>query len=425
MIGASTTAGDHFLGPAVATRRGTGWAVLGYALVAALIGLRAWTDLHVPGHPELAHYGYADFRDAVYYPVVALLDGANPYDAVAYARDYPVTSTFALYGPHTLLLHLPLGLLSPHAAAAAYFALTLTLMPLVAVLALRLAGRTPDVTAVFALAALMLLSRPGQSNLFLGQYAATMAVAVALALRPPGTATWLVALGVALALMKPNYGLPLAVLLLARGEWRAVLGGGAAAALAAAVPAAVIVAHTGLEAPLALLTGNVSIFAAQPQFGTDSSVIRIDAASLVGRLAGAPPVAVQIALAALLLGVAAGGVAVAARAATRRARHAADALICLTLLTVVYHQSYDALLLALPLAWVCLAPAADAPPRRARLVLGLLLAIPLVNYAGSFAVVQRFGIEGWWWVVLTGINAAAILAAWALVAALTLQEPRP
>lgn len=424
MSSATTTGGDQLLGPFDMPRPGIGWAVFAFALVAALIALRAAANLHVPGHPGLAHYGLVDFRDAIYYPAVALLDGVNPYDPIAYAHIYPVRSTFALYGPHTLLVHLPFALLPPVAAAAAYFASTLAVTLLLAWLILRLCGRRTAAAAVLTLAALLLLSRPGQSNLFLGQYAATMAVAVALALRP-GLAAWTAALGIALAWMKPTFGAPLAVLLLARGEWRAVLAGSAVAALASALPLGAIIAHGGVDAPLALLTGNATIFAAQPLFGTASSVTRIDAASLVGRLAGAPSLTLELALAALLVGGGAWTVTRAARAGTLRARRYADAVICLTILVPVYHQAYDALLLALPLAALILTAPRVADGRRLHVLLLGLLALPLVNYASSFAVVERFAIDGWAWTALTAINAAAILAAWGIVVALTLREARP
>ena len=51
---------------------------------------------------------HTDFRDAVYYPVVALRDHVNPYDAGMYFRHYPVGQEFPLYTPVHLLLHLPL-----------------------------------------------------------------------------------------------------------------------------------------------------------------------------------------------------------------------------------------------------------------------------------------------------------------------------
>src|SRR5262245_26744521 len=61
-----------------------------FLVVAALLLVRALTLLNVPGHPT--HHGWAlqDFRDAIYYPVVAFLAGHNPYDVQGYFAHYPV-----------------------------------------------------------------------------------------------------------------------------------------------------------------------------------------------------------------------------------------------------------------------------------------------------------------------------------------------
>src|SRR5262249_57031367 len=79
-------------------------------------------------------------RDAVYYPVVASLDGRNPYDQSAQARTYPVGQPFPPYLPLTLLAHLPFGLL-PHAEAGdLYLAVLVGLTAVLAALAIARCG---------------------------------------------------------------------------------------------------------------------------------------------------------------------------------------------------------------------------------------------------------------------------------------------
>ena len=60
----------------------------GVALTGVLIvlALRAEPRINVPGRIEPSRWVLQDFRDAVYYPVVAFLDGRNPNDQAAQAR---------------------------------------------------------------------------------------------------------------------------------------------------------------------------------------------------------------------------------------------------------------------------------------------------------------------------------------------------
>ena len=88
-------------------------AALAFAAVVSLVAVRTFRELGLLGVPRDARHGMQDFRDAVYYPVVSLLEGRNPYDAADHLARYPVGSKFSLYAPLTLLLHLPLGLLAP------------------------------------------------------------------------------------------------------------------------------------------------------------------------------------------------------------------------------------------------------------------------------------------------------------------------
>src|SRR6185369_10514670 len=107
--------------------------------------------------------------DAIYYPVVAFLDGNNPYDAAAYLATYPVGNAFALYTPMTLLVHLPFGLLPFVPSAVAYFVVSVVLLLWVAHLTLRMCGLATSAAAVFVFGFAMVISQPGQWNLFLGQ----------------------------------------------------------------------------------------------------------------------------------------------------------------------------------------------------------------------------------------------------------------
>src|SRR4029450_11224921 len=125
-------------------------AGLALAAVVGLLTLRAMSLVNHPGRPDATRWVLQDFRDAVYYPVVALLHGGNPYDQDAQARRYPVGQSFPLYLPATLVAHLPFGLLPPAEAAWGYFATTLLLTGALAALALAGAGVPLTAAAILA-----------------------------------------------------------------------------------------------------------------------------------------------------------------------------------------------------------------------------------------------------------------------------------
>ena len=124
----------------------------------------------------------ADFRDATYYAVRALLDGRNPYDPSVYFAHYPVGQEFPAYSPHHLLLFLPLGLLSYGSAAGVFFVASVVCTVLLVRTALRWAGWTTSPAVVLGLTGIVLVSRPGHVNLVAGQITALVVLGCWLAL---------------------------------------------------------------------------------------------------------------------------------------------------------------------------------------------------------------------------------------------------
>ena len=386
-------------------------------VVLGILGQRAVPRLNVPGHVDPARWVLQDFRDAVYYPVVAFLDGRNPYDQAAQAETYPVGQPFPPYLPLTLVAHLPFGLM-PHAEAdALYAAAVLALTAVLAVLALGGAGVQVTAAATLGLTALLLVSRPGQMNLLLGQVTAQVVIGAYVALRWARTKPLLAGLGLALATLKPTYGVPLAVLmLLGRGD---VAAGTAGAAISAALCLAALVplvhAAGGVAPFVASLGGSATAFSAEHTSNAWSSFARIDLAALAARLLGRVPDGwVEVTLGLVT--------AAAALVGLRRLRGDERApttqlgvgLICLTLLIATYHQAYDALLLTQPavaLAAGSWGRGVVAPPALRWTVLALL-AVPAVNYLASGTMVAGLNIGGPVWLAVTAVNPLALLGAW-------------
>ena len=186
-----------------------------------------------------------DFRDGLYYAVVAVLEGANPYDAPRYMSRYPVEQAYSPYMPGFLLLHLPLALLRFESAQVVYFLTMVVLATTLVTLSLRIAAVRIDAARCLALSSFLLLSRPGSWSLGLGQFSLQFAigtvVALAYAQRRPAVA----AAGLAVALLKPTYGAPLVILLAATERWRVLAGGMLSAAARSVPPLAALLAAEG------------------------------------------------------------------------------------------------------------------------------------------------------------------------------------
>src|SRR4029077_11189873 len=115
----------------------------------------------------------------------------------------------------------------------------------IARVALRAAGTSPTVAYTFALGAIVLASRPGQRSLFIRQPSAVAVLGTCVALAYGRTRPALGGLGVALAALKPNFGVPLVVLMAVRRDTRSVLIGLMAAGLLTAGAAAVLAHSAG------------------------------------------------------------------------------------------------------------------------------------------------------------------------------------
>ncbi len=413
--------------PAIeSTRQWTVVTAVLFVAIVALLAYRATTKLNIPGSPDGEHLWLSDFRDAVYYPVVAFLDGHNPYDAPAYLRTYPVWQTLALYSPLTLLVHLPLGLLPYTAAEIAYFAATVLLTLALAYVTLTLCGARSTPAAVFGAGTLLLLSRPGYTNLLLGQCTLQVVFGSYLALGYARRRDWLAGAGLALATLKPTFGGPLVLLMLARGNARAVvIGLAVAAVLSIAVTTELAYASGGLLPFLATLPANYAATAAEAMVDPSSSPIRVDAVALVGRLlARAPVTAEELAISLAVLGGAMIGLRrLAARQHERGWQLVSAALVCLTILVCTYHQVYDLLLLAWPIAILVVYPDAVRPIYTPilRWILLALLTFPAINHLISDRAMSFVGGMHGWWLVLASLNGGVLLVAFCIHVALALR----
>ncbi|MGI5501405.1 glycosyltransferase 87 family protein [Lentzea sp. CA-135723] len=391
---------------------------VGVALVAvagvlsAIRALKPSWEVPLPTEANLPEERMQDFRDALYFPIREFLNGGNPYDPAVMFDHWPVRQNFNLYQPYHLVLHLPFALPEYRVGAVAFALACLVLLVGLAVMA---AGRAklPVVAGTVVIGTLLVTSQVGKAQMYVGQVNPLIAVGAAGALllrtRSPAWAS----AALALAWLKPQFGLPLALLLFVRGDRRvALMGTGIAALASVPVAALLIVRGGGIGAFLDVVERNLA-WASHTGYGAVDSMTaqRIDLPAVFFRTTGwLPPAAELLALIGVLAAT-----ALLARALdrTENGEPVADLLICLGIVVALVHQPGD-VLIAVP---AMTALAVLAWKRRSEShwrwagIATLLLAVPFAHlYFVNTAVKATLGARAD--VTLDGL---AVVAAWVVL----------
>jgi len=357
-----------------------------------------------------------DFKSAIWLPARALLDGIDPYDAATYLPRYSPPSAFPPYLPFWLVMHLTLGEMPLSAAGPLYFLATIVLTAVGAWLALYIVGIRRGPAPVLLVAAAMLLSRPGQWNLLLGQGTMQSVLACWVALGWATREPTVSGVGLAIAALKPSFGFPLGALMLARRDWSAVRRGILFGVLLNILPAAYLAWREGGVANLAhtIVSGAGAWSGTEKDVDPVTSIYRTDAIALVSRMTGQhPTAALQVVIGLLVLALGAWG-AIRARRLAPHGELASASIICLAVLLCMHHQAYDQLLLTLPvvaLVWKVLPPAWLATGWRLLLLAGF--AVVALNYGASEAVMNRLAPSHALWLALASPNGAVLAAIFA------------
>jgi hypothetical protein len=419
-------------------------SVLLFLVVLAAVSWRLSKNLLVPGRASLAEWGLASFRDAIYYPMIAVGDGVNPYDSVRdddptrYMNRYPVGSHFPLYSPLLLAVHAPFALLPLNWSMLAYCGLNVGLLLVLAFASIRIAGHHPTVAGVFGLGALLLASQPGRANFNAGQPAIFLALSACAALGAscPGRS----ALGLCLLTCKPTVGGPIGLLMAARGQFKAAVLGLGLGGLCALVGGMVIFGRSGdlsLAGVQPIIQGNHAHFLGDPEHHLPETS-RLDLLPMIERLLGLDfPGWLAVIGALAVLGASAAALGRASdRTAEPSAGSVSSAVMMLAMFLCVFHLVYDALLLVVPAvaAAVGTHPSWRQVSRGQRWVLGGLLTVPFVNvlWTDRFrAAIAEMGFDlgpdagglgSLAFNLATSGNAIALTAAWAMLLCLVMRS---
>jgi hypothetical protein len=329
-----------------------------FAVTAVVGAFGAWWALRpswqvpLPTVANRSEVRMQDFRDALYFPLREFLAGGNPYDPAAMFAHWPVRQIFNFYQPYHLALHLPFALPGYRVGAVAFAVVSLLLLVVLAGMAAsRLRPAVPLVLGTAVLATLLVLSQVGKAQLYLGQVNPLVVVGAAGALLARSSHPRLAAVALALAWLKPQFGLPLTILLFARGSRWTALAGTAVAAVASLPVVVLLVLRGGGVGPFLDAAAANLTYATGTDYGAVDSPTgqRVDLAAVLYRLTDwLAPAAEPVALAGVLA-VSVLLVRRLDRLGDADATAVADLLTCLAVVVAVVHQPGD-VLLAVPAA---------------------------------------------------------------------------
>lgn len=331
--------------------------LLGITIVAWLVGaflavrriMRTLAQAVPLDAPWLTAQGtLLDFRDLIVHPGRFLAAGGNPYNHVTYLTAYPQSMEFDPYAPAWLNLSFLLGSLPAPTGAAIYLALTAVVAALWAVVMARWAfpRHVALVAGLFWAWMQVWTTGIGAQESGSALFAATgWVLAVAVLRAPKGVVpAWAGPLGIVLACLKPQFGLPLIVVVLALGGLRLVVRGLVALTVLSLPPLiACVVAEGGIGGfARAILSVAAHAGSVDAPTGLSSPVqSRIDLAGVLARSTGIIlPTSAQLALLAVMTVI----VIVACRTAPGSA---VSVGVGYTLLGIV-HSAYDLVLVAAP-----------------------------------------------------------------------------
>lgn len=408
-------------------RSNRGIALLGSLLFLFGVGATAARTIvkyQSPGPFDPTRQGMCDFHNGVYFPTQALLAGLSPYGS-EYADQMPVERQIPFFSPSILLLHTPFAMLPLRLSEILYFVYSVGLVIVLARLVVSVAGLPNRLDATAVAASAIIFSRPGHITLFDGYFTFELVLASLLAIHWAPKRPLLAALALVVVSAKPTFILPLGFLLLARGNFKSLTLGAVLSILAAAAPMAWLAYHEGegdLASGAQILVGQIGESQELHRSLEDESPVhswtRLDLLAVVAKWTGSDPdegthlwvMALLLAAPMLLLN-------------HRRMAGLDDgvagmtgAIVATAVLVSVYHQSYDALLLAGPVAGVVIGRVGQWQrwSTALRWSLAGLMLFPAYNYFSTRMVLGRLNPSPVVVDVLTSVNGIclAVLLVW-------------
>ena len=382
-----------------------------------LTGFRAYRDYSVPSNDfDWTNRGLSDFHNGTYYPTLAFRNGDNPY-AHDVGKSYPMGRSAPLFSPFVFILHLPFSFLALHQADVAFFVYNSILLAFLGYLAIRFSGSTGNIALLSVVMMLIYVSRPGHITLFTGYFTAEIALGTAIALHFSKSRPALAGVGLLLASGKPNFILPLLLLMLFRRDFRAVFFGTLFCGVGAVAGIMWLASFSSLADVITGFQQGQEALYADPTEIPFNTWTRVDLAGMGAKLVQSNPEdSFYLIVMLVLLWIP--GFVLWRKGSVDQGHGATGAsgmIICLSILLSIYHQSYDCLIVVVP--WVGFAlfgdkVAADVSPSIRTWVVALT-AVPAANYLSTLTARNVMGLDpsGWIWQSITLISGVCMLVA--------------
>ena len=366
--------------------------------------------------------GHSDFHNGAYFPAHCYLEGGCPY-SVEDAERYLMTRAAATYSPIVFILHLPFALLPLAWADIAFFICNVAMLMLIAFLTIRMSGVAFNWFDFLAISNFLFLSRPGHMTLFTGYFTAEIVIGCVLALHYAKSRPAISGLGMVLASIKPNFVIPLIIMMLWRRNFRAVAIGILFCAIAAGTGLGWLSYHNGLDQVVQDIRGG------QAELHVDETELpvntwtRTDLLGMYAKVVNSVPGDAMYLLSMVVLSFIVGPFVY--RYSKQEPNPGATGLTALisvlAILVGIYHHSYDCLLIVVPAIGLMFYGHITLTelPNLWRIVVAVLCAVPAVNYVSTLSVMNLLNLEplSVSWQAVTLINGVCLTLALAILVA--------
>ena len=391
--------------------------VLVFAVVLAGHTHRTFSRVTEPGVFENFNRGFVDFHNAVHFPTKSFLNGKNPYSR-QYVANHPDKRTFPLFPPQSLIVHIPFGIGGIEVSRVLYCVFELAIAAVLLLLIQWIVERQVTLRFFLYLGIALMLTVPFYTSYYMGQLTLQLVLGTVVAVHYSKTQPMLAAFGLALAACKPQFGIPLAILLLCRRDWKTALGGGFISVVVSGAAVVVICSNFGWQNFVDEIKTVYLGLDSHPDVGTAlDNGWRLDIYPVLARFLtvdGQMPTWSKFVAPAVYLAV--GGLGVFWLRNRSDARPLSNMIICLTCLGCIYHSVYDAILLLWPLAALGYGRSElwEEVHGAIRWALLLLLMAIMVNVFHLEGTQRAFGIfdsDLFSWRLVTSLGPLAVLTA--------------
>ena len=401
--------------------------VLVFACLLAGHTHRTFSRVTEPGVFENFNRGFVDFHNAVHFPTKSFLNGENPYSR-QYVANHPDNRTFPLFPPQSLIVHIPFGIGGIETSRVLYCVFELATASVLLLLIQWIVTRQVTLRGFLYLGIALMLTIPFYTSYYMGQLTLQLVLGTVVALHYSKTRPILAAFGLALAACKPQFGIPLAILLLCRRDWKTAFGGGLISVAVSGAAVAVICSNFGWQNFVDEIKTVYLGLDSHPDVGTAlDNGWRLDIYPVLARFLtvdGQMPTWSKFLAPAVYLAV--GGLGVFWLRNRPDARPLSNMIICLTCLGCIYHSVYDGILLLWPIVAIGygrseLWQGVHWAIRSVLLVLLIAILVNVLHLEGAQRALGIFDSNLFSWRLVTSLGPLAILTAMLISVGLALK----